>query len=351
MLEVGRIMVNGKMDFNWNRAHFGAWCVVSAPLILGFKTNPNPYPISNPHRIVLGLDVTQSLNLTLILTPTLTLTLTLGLDVTQPGLLEPVIPIVTNHEAIAINQEWAGHPGALVWTAEGGAMGYPGARQLNNNHNHNLNLKSNSPILNGFSILRKCNLANKALKQSGWSLAALSQGAGFQVKAPQGGCLTLAGAGYPGGAGGLAVTPCNSTTPLQQFKYDAGTKQLVSTSSGHCVDIHSGGPIVWMYGCSATSANDLFSFSPSNGTLEAAGICVGVESEDPAGSTYQSQLQAWAKPLNGSVAVLMINPDPTIAHDFNVPLSLLPFPKDLQVHVHGIVLNRALLVGLGLSIS
>ena len=35
MLEVGRIQIDGKMDHGWNRAHFGAWCVVSAPLILG----------------------------------------------------------------------------------------------------------------------------------------------------------------------------------------------------------------------------------------------------------------------------------------------------------------------------
>ena len=31
MLEVGR--VQGSLE--WNRAHFGAWCIISAPLILG----------------------------------------------------------------------------------------------------------------------------------------------------------------------------------------------------------------------------------------------------------------------------------------------------------------------------
>lgn len=35
VLEVGRISVNGKIDQGWNQAHFGAWCVISAPLILG----------------------------------------------------------------------------------------------------------------------------------------------------------------------------------------------------------------------------------------------------------------------------------------------------------------------------
>jgi alpha-galactosidase len=35
MLEVGNINVNGRMHYEWNRAHFGAWSVISSPLILG----------------------------------------------------------------------------------------------------------------------------------------------------------------------------------------------------------------------------------------------------------------------------------------------------------------------------
>ena len=61
MLEVGRIQVGGKMHVGWNRAHFGAWCVVSAPLIL-------------------------------------------GLDVSNDQLVEPIVDIITNAEAIAVNQ-------------------------------------------------------------------------------------------------------------------------------------------------------------------------------------------------------------------------------------------------------
>ena len=64
MMEVGRI--DGG-SYAWSRAHFGAWCVVSAPLIL-------------------GLDLTD--------------TVTLG----------SIVPFVTNPEAIAVNQQWAGHP-------------------------------------------------------------------------------------------------------------------------------------------------------------------------------------------------------------------------------------------------
>ena len=71
MLEVGRVIEPLKGAFlSWNRAHFGAWCVTSAPLILGLALTDEK--------------------------------------------LSPVLEVVTNEEAIAINQAWAGHPGMLV---------------------------------------------------------------------------------------------------------------------------------------------------------------------------------------------------------------------------------------------
>eukprot|EP01050_Picozoa_sp_SAG11_P043567 SAG11_NODE_20694_length_440_cov_0.756598_1_plen_82_part_10 len=65
-----------------------------------------------------------------------------------------------------------------------------------------------------------------------------------------GGCLTQRGSGFQGGAGGLVIAECNGTDPSQTFTYDTTTSQLRQVSSKHCVDVHSGGPIVWMYGCS-----------------------------------------------------------------------------------------------------
>ena len=128
MLEVGRIKVDGKMNYGWNRAHFGAWCVVSAPLIL-------------------------------------------GMDVTKQEILEPVVDIITNSEAIAVNQAWAGHPGALVWSGQGGALGYPAAK--------------------------KCDPSNAALKQKGWALKPLANASEVALTAPGGGCLTQQGTGNP----------------------------------------------------------------------------------------------------------------------------------------------------------
>eukprot|EP01120_Amphizonella_sp_Union-15-10_P006187 TRINITY_DN1950_c0_g1_i1.p1 TRINITY_DN1950_c0_g1~~TRINITY_DN1950_c0_g1_i1.p1 ORF type:complete len:212 (-),score=38.15 TRINITY_DN1950_c0_g1_i1:50-685(-) len=67
MLEVG----NGDLTYNESRSHFGAWCVVSAPLVLGFNLLDSP-------------------------------------KVTQ------VWDIITNVEALEISQSWNGHPGRLV---------------------------------------------------------------------------------------------------------------------------------------------------------------------------------------------------------------------------------------------
>ena len=65
----------GPTAFNESRSHFGAWAVVSAPLIL-------------------------------------------GLNVSDKARLDAVWPILSNKEAIDINQLWSGHPGRFVM--EGG---------------------------------------------------------------------------------------------------------------------------------------------------------------------------------------------------------------------------------------
>jgi len=66
MLEVGNLPT-----YSQDRAHFGAWCIVSAPLILGF-------------------------------------------DITNSNTMNQVWDIITNPEAIAVSQAWADHPGMLV---------------------------------------------------------------------------------------------------------------------------------------------------------------------------------------------------------------------------------------------
>merc|ERR1740117_1369927 len=74
MLEVGNF--EGGDAAVQTRSHFGAWCIVSSPLIL-------------------------------------------GLDLAHDSVPDNVWEVITNREAIAVNQAWAGHPGRLI--ADGGA--------------------------------------------------------------------------------------------------------------------------------------------------------------------------------------------------------------------------------------
>ena len=66
MLEVGNLATPAE-----DRAHFGAWAVVSSPLILGF-------------------------------------------DMTNASTMARVWPTISNQDALRVNQQWAGHPGRLV---------------------------------------------------------------------------------------------------------------------------------------------------------------------------------------------------------------------------------------------
>jgi alpha-galactosidase len=69
MLEVGNFP--GQDMEVQSRTHFGAWCIVSSPLILSF-------------------------------------------DLADDTVTDAIWPIISNREAIAVNQAWAGHPGRLV---------------------------------------------------------------------------------------------------------------------------------------------------------------------------------------------------------------------------------------------
>ena len=72
MLEVGNFPAQlNATQYSMDRTHFGAWCTVSAPLIIGY-------------------------------------------DVTNSNTTDRVWDILTNDEALAVSQTWAGHPGTLL---------------------------------------------------------------------------------------------------------------------------------------------------------------------------------------------------------------------------------------------
>lgn len=79
MLQVGRLA--GPLAAVESRTHFGAWCIVSSPLILGF-------------------------------------------DLTNKTVLNDVLPYVANKEAIAVNQAYVGDPGRLLQQKDSSQGGY-----------------------------------------------------------------------------------------------------------------------------------------------------------------------------------------------------------------------------------
>jgi len=79
MMEVGNLP--GPNAYNESRTHFGLWCINSSPLVI-------------------------------------------GMDVTDSAKLDAVWDILTNKEAIAVNQAWHGHPGRFVWRGSVGNTHY-----------------------------------------------------------------------------------------------------------------------------------------------------------------------------------------------------------------------------------
>eukprot|EP00040_Diaphanoeca_grandis_P011584 m.3405 g.3405 ORF g.3405 m.3405 type:complete len:150 (-) comp2270_c0_seq1:66-515(-) len=69
MLEVGNI--EGPLAQVETRSHFGAWCITSSPLMLGF-------------------------------------------DLMNTTIMDNVWDVISNWEAISVNQAWEGHPGFLA---------------------------------------------------------------------------------------------------------------------------------------------------------------------------------------------------------------------------------------------
>jgi len=70
------VVGDGRLTESENRVHFGAWCIISSPLILAY-------------------------------------------NLTDPDRRESVWDIVTNKEAIQVNQIWAGHPGSQAMAGLG----------------------------------------------------------------------------------------------------------------------------------------------------------------------------------------------------------------------------------------
>jgi hypothetical protein len=242
MLEIGNIPI-----FNEGRAHFGAWVIVSAPLILGF-------------------------------------------DVTNSTKMDSVWSVITNTEALAISQTWAGHPGMLL-------------QSWNPNPPQNIlylwavDCNANDPTQVKFTYDPTTHLVT------------YSGNGGL--------CVDYSDAAE------LTAVKCGSGT--QNFTYDTSSKTL-KASNGQCVDVNNfQGPVMELWGCNG-GCNQQWNFN-SDGTWSdncsgsSPKKCVSAKVNSPFSG---SALQLWGKPQpNGAVATLLINNDDVNSYTVDIQFSLL----------------------------
>lgn len=230
-------------NFQEDRSHFGAWVITSSPLILGY-------------------------------------------DLNDEATTDKVWEIISNKEAIAINQAWAGHPGRQVksWTPSQPA-------------------KLGSEI---YAVV--CDDADTT--QKGWYYDAKSKA----VRGPGEKCVDAA----VDGSSTLRLKTCDGSS-LQQYDLgDDGTINSIA-KQGHCVDIWAGaglpgGPRLELYRCHG-AANEKFIFE-KDGALSSQGkLCLAGRDAEPA----TASLELWVKPLGiGKVAAFVLNNGEKVTASFDV---------------------------------
>jgi len=199
------------------------------------------------------------------------------MDLSDRAPIEAVIDVITNKEAIAVNQQWAGHPGSLV------------------KEFHPPVPKAGKKYIVGVP----CDSA-KDPGQLGWAIDAASSSITHGGK-----CADFADNEE------VVLAPCNSSSPTQKFDYDSATGEL-KVAKGMCLDVfYYAGPRVDVYGCNH-NFNENFTLSAS-GVLSTEQVpahpsrCLSTSENNPEGNS-PTAVQVWAKPQpNGAMAVLFIN--------------------------------------------
>eukprot|EP00937_MAST-01D_sp_MAST-1D-sp2_P001739 g1739.t1 len=248
MMEVGRMASPAE-----DRTHFGAWVITSSPLILGY-------------------------------------------DLNDDSVTDKIWSVISNKEAIAINQAWAGHPGRLV-------------KQFNpGNH---------TPTGDKYASAESCD--SGSAEQKGWAFDAASG----RVTAGAGQCLDGSSASE------LRIKACDGSA-AQKFAYDTTKKTLTTTAADEaelrevnaagvleafplkagtkCVDVYNfNGPVVQLYNCN-NGKNQQFDFN-SDGTLrDGNGHCIAASPTAPSGGGGSGGFQLWSKKQpGGALAVLLFN--------------------------------------------
>lgn len=237
MLEVGNLKT-----YEENRAHFGAWCIVSSPLILGH-------------------------------------------DVTNEATTSAIWDIITNTEAIAVNQQWAGHPGQFVRSVQPPSPPSP------------------PPRYGSFAYAVPCNSSDET--QHGWTYNAKTR----TITGPRGLCLDSSNRSQ------LALHTC-SGSDAQTFFYASGAAgqyaEVFGSDNKSCVDVWEGegspgGPQVQLFGSCHQGRNELFTFEDGH-LKDQENMCLASREDLPPPIAGPSVVQLWAKPQpHGAVAALVLS--------------------------------------------
>lgn len=242
--------------FEEDRAHFGAWCVVSSPLILGH-------------------------------------------DLADNETNAKIWPIITNKAAISVSQSFAQgdrmHPGGLV------RSGMP---------------PSPPPPPGPAPAVGFLWAGGKDMYKNEWEVPAPGV-AGPLKHTPSSLCIDAA-ANHGSGAQNdqIALQACKAGSATQQFVLDAvtGELHLAQADKKLCIAIKNlNGPGVVWYTCN-TGTNE--EFTATDGALcSKNGHCLTAKSTSPGGGGGDVE-QLWAKPQpNGATAVLLLNnADPSVAN-------------------------------------
>ena len=254
MLQVGRLGCPSHTQgcpqpqlANWSRSHFATFCIVSSPLVLSIHPSDEN--------------------------------------------LAPILDIIGNKGAMAVNQAWAGHPGSLV-------RNYPPASP------------PLVPVAGGFAVVTVvCD--DTDVTQLGWTydaaVGALRQG---------GRCLSTDGYDIP-----INLFACNNASTYQNFTYEAATGQFSIMAPAGGVTLYLGclqagaalkGELpakVDVYRCSSGNVNERFELD-TTGALRSkqGGKCLAGRDRYVPPSPGVAGVQLWSKPLGGGrTAALFIN--------------------------------------------
>jgi len=251
MMEVGR-MATVEED----RSHFGAWVITSSPLILGY-------------------------------------------DLNDESITDKIWDIISNREAIAIHQTWAGHPGRQVKTW----------------------VPPSPPPVAGMNVYAvSCDSADNT--QRNWSYDSANKA----IRGPGGKCLDAQGGKADAQSSkvgdqfsSLFLNDCDGSD-LQQFTIgDDGTIDSVM-QKGKCLDIWAGhgtpgGPGIQLYSCHGV-ANEKFTFEDDGSVSSQGQLCLAGRAAVP---VHNGELELWAKPLgDGKVAAFVLNNGNHVVTDFDL---------------------------------